>query len=315
MAFLVVIGVTAAVAISVTKDGADNDPNPTANDFGLASADDKGPVNIITVDPTCSAWRSINSTFVDAQEKGWNKRDPAVPRSAWTAEQRTYYEEVARAASQAADQTVALIRTTPHRIMREFYEQFVAYSRAYSESIADYTAADDNLAGVVTSTGTVLVDICAAIEWGSAASRAPLVSAIRPPSSFAPTTNPQDPHRFLASPDSTCPDWIALVDRFDADTRAWQALDPNVRAADWNAEQRAVIRGVTPVMRTSAEAMEALGRQSSNPWIEDFAATAAQYRRAYATALESYMSADFYLAEIAARAASTIYAACKAAEG
>ncbi len=39
----------------------------------------------------------------------------------------------------AADQTVALAKLTPHRVMRELYQQFIAYARAYSDAIATYT--------------------------------------------------------------------------------------------------------------------------------------------------------------------------------
>src|SRR4029079_4710104 len=66
LAVLVVIGVTAAVTISVTKDGAngaDGGPSPTGETFGLASANDNGPANIITEDPSCAAWRPLIDTL------------------------------------------------------------------------------------------------------------------------------------------------------------------------------------------------------------------------------------------------------------
>ena len=106
MALLAVIGVTAAVTISVTKDNGDDDPTPTGDTFGLASADDKGPANIITADPSCAAWTPISQTFVDIQGKGWDKRDPAIPATDWTPEQRAKNEEV-RQGRNVADQTVA----------------------------------------------------------------------------------------------------------------------------------------------------------------------------------------------------------------
>ena len=141
LALLVVVGVTAAVTISVTKDRGDGDRAPTADTFGLASADDKGPANIITEDPSCAAWAPINQTFVDVQRKGWDERDPSIPATEWTPEQRAHYEEVGRAARNAADQTVQLAKLTPHRVMRELYEQFIAYTRAYSDAIPNYKLA------------------------------------------------------------------------------------------------------------------------------------------------------------------------------
>ena len=45
----------------------------------------------------------------------------------------------------AADQTVDLVKLTPHRVMRELYEQFIAYARAFADSVPTYTADDDSL--------------------------------------------------------------------------------------------------------------------------------------------------------------------------
>ena len=70
LALLVVIGVTAAVTISVTRMVMHGDPSPTGDTFGLASADDKGPANIITEDPSCAAWGPINQHIRRRSEKG-----------------------------------------------------------------------------------------------------------------------------------------------------------------------------------------------------------------------------------------------------
>ncbi len=55
--------------------------NGKGSDF--ASANDKGPVGIITDDPTCDTWRRINDV-VAAEEKGvsWPDRDQSVPATA-----------------------------------------------------------------------------------------------------------------------------------------------------------------------------------------------------------------------------------------
>ncbi len=49
----------------------------------------------------------------------------------------------------AADQTVQLVKLTPHRAVRELYEQFIAYARAYIAAIPTYTASDNHLVGAV----------------------------------------------------------------------------------------------------------------------------------------------------------------------
>ena len=180
VALLAVIGVTAAVTMSVTGD---NDGNgsptspPSGSNSGIASANDTGPATIVTEDPSCAAWTPINNTLAQMQRNGWDKRDPAIPATDWTPELRAQYEEVGRAMRSAADQTVPLVKLTPHRVMRELYEQFIAYARAYSDAIPTYTPVDQPFSwrrpGQLRSALCVL---CAAITYGSAQARAPLVA-------------------------------------------------------------------------------------------------------------------------------------------
>lgn len=317
LAVLVVIGVTAAVTISVTKDGADGadgGPSPTGETFGLASANDKGPVNVIVEDPSCAPWGPVNQTFVDIQRRGWDKRDRSLPASQWTPEQRAHYEEVATAARAAADQTVALAKLTPHRVMRELYEQFIAYARAYSEAVPNYTASDDSLAAVAITTSTVLVTTCSAIVYGSAEARGPLVASGPAPSDVATLTDPSHAERFMQAPDSTCNEWGDVITQFAAETQPWQRLNPKDPASSWTPEQRAAANDVIPAMQRSAARIQELGQRSSDPTLRDFAYYAAQYRRAYATALPTYAPADFYLADTALRTTSLISEACKAAK-
>lgn len=316
VALLAVIGVTAAVTISVTRDDSSTPTSPSGNDFGLASANDKGPANIITEDPSCAAWSPIANTLADTeQNNGWVQRDPAIAAADWTPEQRSGYEAVGRAMRSAADQTVALAKLTPHRVMREFYEQFVAYARAYSDAIPHYTAVDDHLARVVNSSSGAVTFACAAIEFQSAQARAPLVPAPAPPKEVPEPTDPTNPARYLITTDTTCADWYRLLDRFDNDTpeaTAWKALDANIPASSWTPQQQAAVDAVIPVMTQLVDDIERLGQLSTNATLRDFATFAAQYRRAYLKALPTYTAADSYLARTSARATSTIYEACKA---
>jgi hypothetical protein len=66
-------------------------------------------------------------------------------------------------------------------------------------------------------------------------------------------------------------------------------------------------------MEQYADSIEALGRSSTNPVIEDLAVFSSQYRRAYADALRTYSSGDGWLDSTAHRTTSIIYEACKAA--
>ena len=315
VALLVVVGVTAAVTISVTREGGgDGGPTPTGDTFGLASADDKGPANIITEDPSCAAWRPLIATLAETERNGWEKMDRSIPATEWTASQREQHDEVARAMRKTADQTVQLVKLTPHRVMRELYEQFIAYSRAYVEAIPTYTETDNLLVGVAGATSNALTRICATITYGSAPARAPLVAAPPSPTEIAPPTDPSSPQEFLAAGDATCSEWIERLTRFDNDTPAWQALDPAIAASDWNADQRNTVDAVIPVMNTMADDMEQLGVEVNNPTLQDFAILAAQYRRAYASALPSYSTADSYLGAASAGITSAIADACRASE-
>ncbi|WP_253946959.1 hypothetical protein [Mycolicibacterium rhodesiae] len=303
-----------AVTISVTKGGDDDGPTPTGETFGLASADDKGPANIITEDPSCAAWTPIAQTFIDKERAaGWNERDPSVGASAWTSEQRSMYETVARAARDAADQTVAIAKVTPHRVIREMYEQYIAYARAYSDAIPNYEPSDDHLARVFSSTGSAIAHACSAIRYGSAESRSPLVPSAAEPSESAPLQNPSIPTQFMTSADPKCQDWVRRLDQFAAATKDWQDLDPSISASGWTADQRKVVDAVIPVMNTLADDIQAMGEASDNLVFRDFAVFAAQYRRAYATALPSYTVADSYLSGVASSTTSAIWEACKAA--
>jgi len=309
-----VIAVTAVVSISIASGGDSSPDAPSAGgDSEFASADDTGPVNIITEDPTCAAWTPINNTLVDVQRKGWNARDPKIPVKAWTPEQRAQYEEVGTAMQVAADQTVILAELTPHRIMRELYEIFISYAREYADTIPSYSPADNHIAGVVVTSSSAIAFICAAIEYGSAAARAPLIDPAAMPSLVAPPADQDNPKLFLEAVDPICTEWHRSLEVFIEDTAAWQDLNPNSSAGAWTTEERAIVEDVIPVMNAFAQKAEDIGLSSRNPIFRDLATLVAQYRRAYAAALPTYTPADFYLARVSARAASLLYEACEAA--
>lgn len=330
VALLAVIGVTAAVSISVVKGTGGGDggttaqpltsgvsQSPTASNSDIASANDTGPATIITEDPTCAAWMSINKAFVDVQENtGWAKRDPNTPATGWSPELKAQYEAVGKAARAAADQTVGLAKKTPHRVMREFYEQFIAYSRLFANSVDSYNSTDVSVSGVMINSSIVLANVCAAIEWKSAQSRAPLVTATpQAPANIAKVQDPSDPARLLSDPDSTCPEWVAMQDKYNQDTAAWASIPTNLAADQWSAEDKAAVDSVIPIMNKFADDVEQLAARSNNTILKDFAGFGAQYRRAFAAALPSYTTADSYLNQVGGRSIVTIRDACKAAGG
>ena len=156
------------------KGGSDNGQGQET--AAVASAKDTGPVAVITDDPSCTAWASINNELANSGQGLWNDRDRSVPASAWNPKQRAQFIAAGQSMRSAAAQTVGLVKLTPHRVMRELYQQFIAYARAYSERIPKYTPADNNLAGAANSASSALGSICASISDGPAAARGPLVT-------------------------------------------------------------------------------------------------------------------------------------------
>src|ERR1700722_2903008 len=276
----------------------------------VASAKDTGPVAVITDDPSCTAWTAINSQLANGGQGLWNDRDRSVPASAWTPKLRAQFIAAGQSMRGAAAQTVGLVKLTPHRVMRELYQQFIAYARAYAERIPKYTPADDNLAGAANSASSALGSICAAITDGPAAARGPLVPPSAPPSDIAPVGNPANPQPFLTTENAVCSEWKSALDQFGKQTAAWQQLDPNVPAIYWNREQKAVNYAVAPVMNSYASKLEQLGRQSDNAIWQDLANLSAQYRRAFVVSLPTYTPTDNHLANAANFVSTTILGAC-----
>jgi hypothetical protein len=319
IALLAVIVVSVVVTVWVVGKDSGNSPSPTPTPTSdtpsdIASANDKGPVTIITEDPTCAATRPIIDALVGQERNGWDKRDPSVPASAWAPAVRAQFEAVGQAFGNAADQMVPLAKLTPHRVMREVYEQNIAYSRAYADSIATYSPTDDNLALAAIAASNALNGICAAISYESAAARGPIMAVPPTPSQVAPLGNPEDPQRFLPGPNPVCAQWSTVLDDFKTDTADWASVPSDVPASSWTPEQRAINNAVVPKMEESADRLQELGERSGNLTLQDFAMLAAQYRRAYAQSVPTYIAADNYLADAALYLTGVVHGACTAAK-
>jgi hypothetical protein len=317
IAVLLVIGVTIGATLLFTRGGGGGGPTPTTSGApsDIASANDTGPVAIITDEPTCKTFNDINNSLADVQKNGWaDQRGALGPASQWTPDQRSQVQAVVSATRNAADQMVALAKETPHRLVRELYEQFIAYGRAYSDSIPNYLPSDDALASANVAASSALFGICDAIEYGSAG-RSLAVQPVAPPSKVATARNPADPQRFITTSNDSCTTWKQITDKFNAGTAAWQALDTGVPASQWTPDRRAMQTAALPFLTTWATDMEDTGRASGNPAFEDFAVAAALYMRAYLAAGDNYIGADSWLSYVTYRVSNLIRAACSAASG
>lgn len=198
--------------------------------------------------------------------------------------------------------------------MRELYEQFAAYSKSFVASIPTYVPANDNLAVEADTIASALSSICSAITVRSAGPLAALIQTADPPTSAIAVEQQHDKRPFISAFNGACAEWVFRADEFSKQTEAWQLVGPNLSAADWTPEQRAVIESVGLVMLADATGMEQTGRQSESLLFEDFAVLAAQYQRAYVESIPSFTSNDSYVMEAATYLANTIYWGCKAVQ-
>lgn len=314
VAVLLVIAI--AVGITVIVMSRDKDSGPSASPTGalsdVASANDTGPVAIITDEPTCKTLNGINSSLADVQANGWSaQRGDLGPAAAWNPQQRAQVQAVATAMKNASDQMIALAKETPHRVIRELYEQFIAYGRAYAESVPTYQPSDDALASSNVSIGSALLGICSAMEFGSAR-RSLAVESAATPYDVRDSADIDNPERFIKPNDSKCADWTKREDQFVADTTAWANLDTKLTASEWTPEQRAVQQGVLPVLTAMASDMASAGRASGNPVLEDFAILGSLYFQAYVSAGDDYTGADSWLSYSGSRLSNSIASACRA---
>jgi hypothetical protein len=79
IALLAVIAVTVVITVLVVGKDSGSSPNPTGmngNSSDIASANDKGPVAIITDDPTCDAWGRVAREYsAQSDAVKWGDRD------------------------------------------------------------------------------------------------------------------------------------------------------------------------------------------------------------------------------------------------
>lgn len=322
---VVVLAVVALVLVGVVlwggdpgkdglADGAGSSRNAAAS--GIASAGDTGPVAVIIDDPSCTAWASISGNLANTLallgHGKWNERDQSIPAAQWNDELKKEYLAAGQVVRSAAAQTIGLVKLTPHRVMRELYEQFIAYARAFVEHIPNYTARDAALSGTAHSAASALAAICSATANGSAAARGLLVDTQTAPSKVAPPGNPTNPQRYLTGPNAICTDWQATLAKFGADTAEWRDIDPSISATYWNPQQKAINQSAGPVMISMANKLQQLGRHANNPVLQDFADLSATYRRAFVLALPTYDPTDNALANAATFVSTTVLGACAA---
>ena len=315
---LLVIAISVGVTVLVTRDGSGGDGPSTATSASgppIASADDNGPIEIITSEPTCSSWMPARDAMARVLNNGWGDRDPAIPASDWTALQRSQYEATAKSLRDTADQAVDFARRTPHRVVRELYEQFIAFARAYADSVPTYTSVDNYLAQAHLAASYAIESICNSITYGSAALRAVPELSSKPPSEVSSPIDIANPERVVMKPSSTCDRIREMQTKLVADTDRWSKYDPNIPFDEWPVERKSDVDPTKAVLEKFAGELETVGLAGGNATFEDLTSLGALYLRAYSSALSSYQPADTYLFIIGTRANNILVAACDAVTG
>lgn len=322
LTLVAVIAVTVACTMWFTRRGSDSQAanaggssqGPNGANGEIASANDTGPVAIITEDPTCSKWVDMQNQ-ASAQLTDWAKRDASIPASAWTPEQRQIYETAARVFRAEAEQLVPLVRETPHRVVREIYEQVIAYDRAYADAIQNFTPSDDRLAIASNGLSTAQFNICQAITNYSAASRGPSVPPAAQPTAIAPMGDPAKPQKFLIAPTQTCSKVNAWVKHIQNELEQWFKTDPSIPASQRGSADTVLWDMAATVLGKGADELDLVARASGNAVMEDFLILSAQYFRGYVEAIPSYTGADRQLYEVGQKTVVAVRAACNALPG
>jgi len=288
-----------------------------------ASSDDTGPANIITAESTCATWTPIGLAWLEnSLVEGWagthpGQRNPlTVPGNRWTPAERTAMQATANASRLAAVKTASLVRTTQRRVMREYYEQFIAYARGFAAVIGDAYVPTNSLGATAESAFNALVSICTTADSGIAKERSALVTAPSAPKQTAPPQDPTNPQRFLSTSDlGVCGDLLSVFKAHNTNQTVvdWDHSDHGVPADLWSPQQRALNDAVTPLLLNLADDVERTVQRSSNPVLQDFGVVSAQYLRAYVKGLPTYTRRDAELEGASRYTRLLITDACRAA--
>lgn len=232
-------------------------------DIWWASASDAGPVVVVADDPTCPEWGRVSASLVGRQNSvAWFDRDGSIPAVEWSPEESAMYRAVAGALGGVAVRTRDLARATPHRVMREMYEQLGVYARDLINRIPQYQAGDVETARTTDALVGAITSICNAAMSGSARVQVSSPGAVGLPTHPLPADSDAVLRPLLERENPTCAEWLPMSTDYRS---AIEDLG--------DADSSALSTGF-------ADRAEGLGRRSNSPIAEDVLALSAQYLRA-----------------------------------
>lgn len=324
-ALVAVAAVVAGLALTTahTSNPPVNAPTTSsASPAAVASANDTGPVAIITDEPTCRAWKPIGQTWLlTTPIEQWDKTHPGQPTplliagTAWTRDQRAAMKASSKSTRLAASKTTTLTKTTPHRVIRELYEQFIAYGRAFADSIDnDYRAPSSTLGAATEDIFNALTSICDTVDSRAATAREPLANPTDAPPHPAPPQDLAHLQRYLTNTDlSACGELISIAKKYNNNptVKDWGASDHTLPPSGWNPHQQALNDAVAPLMLNLADDIQRTIHHDNNPVMQDIGALTALYQRVFAKALPTYTFTDDELNGVALYARQTLEDTCQ----
>lgn len=102
-----------------------------------------------------------------------------------------------------------------------------------------------------------------------------------------------------AVPDRACADWASINNGFLKNTKRmdWMATDPNIPAAEWSSQQRALTVAVIPTMTDEAAQVAALAERAAAPELRMILQLRAAYEVKFTERLPNYVVSDHALWE------------------
>ena len=276
----------------------------------MASADDTGPLTILTDEPVCTDYQNTLADVSTAQRQGWADRNPDIPATQWTTTQHTMYEQMADALNTAADHYTLLAHRTPHRIIAELLAISIGSTRAYTNALPHYTATDNKLIRPSNNADHVLTNLCNTITTGSATNRAPLAPPMADPAIRPTPIDPDHPRTLMAKPDPICTNLHAVIDQYHTPLADWRAIETDIPATDWTPQQRDLNNTAAPLLHDQARQYLQLAGHTPDPLIADLLTLAGLYQHLYARTLGTYTPDDRHLYATAVYAIRTVANAC-----
>ncbi|QEM44334.1 hypothetical protein [Mycolicibacterium grossiae] len=317
IAVLLVIGVTISATLLFTRSdgGGPSSPPTSGNASDLASANDTGPVSIITEEPTCDRYMTINDSIARTQGQGWGDiRAQLGRKDEWTPDQNMLVDDVTTAMSNASQQMSDLYDRTPHRVIRELYGQFRAYADAYALSVPTYRPSDNELATANVAIGNALAAICTTIDNGSSGRSINIGAAAETPDLSQPAAY-GTVDRFVSEADPNCARWITGEQRLDEELSDWSRLDTGKSATEWTPLERNIQESAVELLQNYANDIEGVAASSGNSVLTDLGFLSALYIRAYVAASPTYTEADSWLSSAGLRVSNVITESCRATSG